>query len=95
MYYLIMSAVEDAETQIKGCCCIVYSIAGEFVQGKTDLRTVSAGPWCLRSLPFRACAMHQCFRDPAYRAILNFMMRFVGAKDRARIKVHYGRFLGN
>lgn len=85
-----MCVLDDEETQKKGCLAIVYSVAGEFINGKTDMRTVSAGPWCLRSLPFRACAIHQCFRDPAYRSILQFSLRFFPAKDRARIKIHFG-----
>jgi len=92
MYYLIMSVLEDEETQKKGISAIVYSVAGEFVDGKTDLRTVSAGPWVQRSLPFRLCAMHQCFDNLAVRVIINFSMRFLREKDRARVKLHYGRW---
>lgn len=86
----MMSVMEDEETQKRGITCIVYSVAGEFVEGKTDLRTVSAGPWIARSLPFRMCSIHQCFNDPAVRVIINFSLRFLPERERARVKLHYG-----
>lgn len=90
MYYMIMSVLEDEETQKRGITAIVDSVAGEFVKGKTDLRTVSAGPWIVRSLPFRMVAVHQCFNNPAVRLIIRFSLRFLDEKDRARTKLHYG-----
>ena len=92
VFYLVMVATDDEETQKKGVCVVVNSVAGEFVEGKTDLRTVISGPWCVRALPQRVCAIHQCFEDPSHRAIVNFSMRFLPPSVRAKVKVHFGTF---
>jgi hypothetical protein len=42
---MIMSALEDEETQKRGFALIVYNVAGKNIVGKTDFRTVAAGAW--------------------------------------------------
>ena len=85
-----MSAVDDVETQKMGLTAVAYSSAGEFVKGKTDLRTVSAAGWLQHSLPFRLSAVHYCLDTPAERVIVNFSLQFLDKKIRARTKVHIG-----
>jgi hypothetical protein len=45
MFYMMMSTLEDDETQKKGVTFVAYNVAGENIPSKTDLRTVAAGAW--------------------------------------------------
>ena len=89
MYYVIMSALEDEETQRKGITIILYNV-GDFNPRKTDLRTVSQGGWLLATIPMKACSLHHCFSDQKVRRVINFSMRFFSDDARARCKVHCG-----
>ena len=42
---MIMSTLEDEETQKKGFALVAYNVAGNNIVGKTDFRTVAAGAW--------------------------------------------------
>jgi hypothetical protein len=45
MYYMMMSTLEDEETQRKGVTFVAYNVAGEDIPSKTDFRTIAAGAW--------------------------------------------------
>jgi hypothetical protein len=84
-----MSGLDDEETQRKGYTILIYNV-GAFVDGKTDLKTVTQGCWIQAALPFKTCSLHHCFNDEAFRVIVNFSMKFFGEAARARAKMHYG-----
>jgi hypothetical protein len=90
MYYILMSAVEDEETQKKGGAVVIYNV-GDFMHDKTNPKTLSQGCWIQHSLPFKTCSLHHCFNDSAFRFIVNITMRFFSEEARARAKMHHGR----
>jgi hypothetical protein len=48
MYYMMMSTLEDEETQRKGVTFVAYNVAGEDIPSKTDYRNVTAAAWVSR-----------------------------------------------
>lgn len=89
LYYLVMTAVEDEETQQRGVTSVTYSV-GEFDRKTIDLRTLYFGAWFLKSLPIRLCSVHACFKDPGFRVIINCAMKLLHEGGRARTKLHCG-----
>lgn len=89
LYYLLMTAVEDEETQQRGLTSVDYSV-GKFDRKSIDLGSLNIGAWFLKSLPIRICAFHGCFNDPGFRFIINSAVYLLNEGGRARTKLHCG-----
>jgi hypothetical protein len=89
LYYILMAASKDEETQKRGMVGILVNI------GKN--RVVTFGPIArklpslTRSLPFRWAAFHFCVNDAAFfaRVAIDMVMR-CASHLRARFKKHEG-----
>lgn len=92
MYYILMSAIEDEETQKRGVAAIIYNV-GDFMKGKTNPKTLYQGCWIQNSLPFKMCSLHHCFNDRAFRFIVNITMYFFSEEAKAKAKMHHGTFI--
>jgi hypothetical protein len=90
MFYILMSAMEDEESERKGLAVLIYNV-GEFIPGKTDPKTLYQGCLIQAAVPLRTCSLHHCFNDSAFRFIINITMHFFTEEARARAKVHHGR----
>jgi hypothetical protein len=92
LYYILMAASEDEETQKKGIVGIIVNI------GKNRApRSVAPtrGTWkiaaLLSSLPCRFCALHFCVDDPAASSQwISMLMVTLGSRVRARVRIHKG-----
>jgi hypothetical protein len=89
VYYLLMAASEDEETQKRGIVGILVNI------GKN--RVVTFGPIArkmpslTRSLPFRWAAFHFCVNDAAFFARVAIdMVTLCTSHVRARFRKHVG-----
>lgn len=89
MYYIVMSTLDDEDTQKKGITVIVYNV-GKVEKEKFDHRTFAQGGRLMMSLPGRLCALHHCFNHSSFRFIINITLHFFPANVRARAKMHYG-----
>eukprot|EP00980_Cylindrotheca_fusiformis_P000126 scaffold22_cov93-Cylindrotheca_fusiformis.AAC.4 len=92
MFYLMMSTVDDKETQRRGVSFITCNI-GKFKLENFDTRTVAQESWLLDCVPIRMCSLHHCYDDPAFRYIVNVRMHFLSEDARARSKLHSGSLL--
>lgn len=89
LFYLLVSMVDDKETQKRGGSLIVYH-SGKFELKSFDTRTVAQKCWLLDCLPIRTCSLHHCYSDPGFRYTINIEMHFLSEEARARTKLHYG-----
>jgi hypothetical protein len=89
MYYLLMAASEDEETQKRGMVGILVNI------GKNRVETSEGSAKKLlsmtRSLPFRRAAVHLCVSEagPCARLAIEIVM-LLKPDARARFKIHEG-----
>jgi hypothetical protein len=89
LYYLLMAASEDEETQKRGMVGIFVNI------GKNRVATFEGSARKLlsltRSLPFRWAAFHFCVNDAAFFSRLAIdMVTLCTSHARARFKKHEG-----
>ncbi|CAJ1965311.1 unnamed protein product [Cylindrotheca closterium] len=89
VFYLIMTAVEDGETQQRGVTSLSYS-DWKFDLKKFDLGTLNVGAVLEKCLPVKTCSHHVCFSQPEFRFIVNTAVYFMHGAARARIKLHWG-----
>jgi hypothetical protein len=85
LYYLLMAANEDEETQKKGMVAVLVNIGKNRV-----VNFVPSGklPALTRSLPNRWAALHFCVDDIASSALVAITMLMVGSRARARFRKH-------
>jgi hypothetical protein len=89
LYYLMMAASEDEETQKRGMVGIFVNVGkNRVVTFEGSTRKV---PSLTRSLPFRWAAFHFCVNDAAFfaRVAIDMVMR-CASHLRARFKKHEG-----
>jgi hypothetical protein len=93
IYYIIMAAVEDEETQRKGIVGIVYNI-GKAASNELDdetSRTLDRSVQLRNALPARYVSMHYCFNNDAFMSYINREICAFDSSTRARCRVHKGK----
>ena len=89
VWYLIMSALEDEETQKKGFVMIGYS---HNKQGGIDRRVTWETASLTWTLPMKLMAIHGCCDNPNQKLILQLATLLIGEHNRYRYRIHCGTF---
>jgi hypothetical protein len=92
LYYMLMTASEEEETQKKGMVAIVLNI-GKHREPPNSAPTRSSRKIAelLSFLPCRFCALHFCVDDPAASTQwISMVMVVLGSSVRARFRIHQG-----
>lgn len=92
-YYMIMAAVEDEETQRRGCVAISY-LVGRKCWRRDNFQHWSEWSFKLaqlfQSMPIRFNGIHICHNSLTWTLILNFFKLAASVSDRVRTREHYG-----
>jgi hypothetical protein len=93
LYYMLMAASEEEETQKKGIVGIIVNIGAKRAPAAVSFAPSSGRktPALLRSLPCRLCALHFCVDDlAASTKRISLLMVLLGSRVRARFRIHKG-----
>lgn len=96
MWYVLMSALDDLQTQKNGMVCLYFSLA------KTDLKKAYNAEFLFKSnrvyecIPFWFVGLHLCFeKDTLQTKLPNpiaIMQIAIGTQCRVRSRTHVGMF---
>jgi hypothetical protein len=92
LYYMLMAASEEEETQKKGIVGVIVNIGANRAPVAVSFATSGRKtPALLSSLPCRLCALHFCVDDPAASTErISLLMVLLGSRVRARSRIHKG-----
>jgi hypothetical protein len=90
-YYIVMSLIEDEESQKKGIVIINYDM-GDFSFDQFDRFGLQISARSLLDTPMKMVSMHHCFSDGRFRFIVKFVLNLLGLDMQARVKLHQGTF---
>eukprot|EP00339_Tiarina_fusa_P009864 CAMPEP_0117054296 /NCGR_PEP_ID=MMETSP0472-20121206/37631_1 /TAXON_ID=693140 ORGANISM="Tiarina fusus, Strain LIS" /NCGR_SAMPLE_ID=MMETSP0472 /ASSEMBLY_ACC=CAM_ASM_000603 /LENGTH=443 /DNA_ID=CAMNT_0004769833 /DNA_START=135 /DNA_END=1467 /DNA_ORIENTATION=- len=85
--YVVMSALEDEETQRRGMVCLMYHMGDDVAESDADL---IEGFSAMRHLPFKLGCLHMCFGNPWVSAYARTLLGMSGRSFRARARLHSG-----
>jgi hypothetical protein len=96
VWYQIMKALKDEDTQRKGFIKVVYALGGTLSRMKQtqsmDTELFFKGITLIfEVLPFRLAALHYCFEDPKIRPVIATVQYVIGKAGRLRFRAHYGK----
>ena len=86
--YMILSAVEDEETQKRGLVVILYHMGK--INTNLDQDVMQEGSISDQWLPIRFSAIHECLDHPMMKVISKIIAMTTGPDFRARFRVHEG-----
>jgi hypothetical protein len=90
LYYILMSASEEGETQKKGIVGIIVNVGKN--RAVSFLPSSRKTPALLSSLPCRLSALHFCVDDAtAATQWISMVMVVLGSRVRARFRIHRGK----
>lgn len=87
-FYMIMTALEDDETQKAGVVMVGYNIGPRRVM---DRKAAFAIQSIRGHLPFYLASVHYCYDDFRSRPMMTVAMLVMGATNRVRFRTHYGQ----
>ena len=87
-----MTMCMDEETQKKGCTVVVYNVDHGWLD-KFDKNLYSGLAAVKAATPIRVVAIHYCYSDPAFGAIIAFISGALERHVRIRTKLHQGELL--
>lgn len=91
LWYLEMTILKDELTQKKGKISILYNVTPNWFE--TFDGPVLKGIGRLKNAtPVKTAALHYCFSDPAFGAVVKFILSFADQKIRTRTKLHQGTY---
>jgi hypothetical protein len=93
LYYLLMAAGEEEETQQKGIVGIIVNIGkNRAPMLAAPTRSSRKIPALINSLPCRLSALHFCIDDAtAATKWISMGMVVLGSRVRARVRIHKGK----
>eukprot|EP00529_Nitzschia_sp_RCC80_P004320 CAMPEP_0113482538 /NCGR_PEP_ID=MMETSP0014_2-20120614/22971_1 /TAXON_ID=2857 /ORGANISM="Nitzschia sp." /LENGTH=934 /DNA_ID=CAMNT_0000376059 /DNA_START=347 /DNA_END=3151 /DNA_ORIENTATION=+ /assembly_acc=CAM_ASM_000159 len=86
-YYIIMSLIEDVETQRNGLILMGVNVGPK---RRVDREIVFNVHKVRRALPIRTVAIHYCYDDMRMIPMMTLGMLAMGAAGRVRFRPHYG-----
>eukprot|EP00529_Nitzschia_sp_RCC80_P002194 CAMPEP_0113494020 /NCGR_PEP_ID=MMETSP0014_2-20120614/28893_1 /TAXON_ID=2857 /ORGANISM="Nitzschia sp." /LENGTH=897 /DNA_ID=CAMNT_0000387903 /DNA_START=253 /DNA_END=2946 /DNA_ORIENTATION=- /assembly_acc=CAM_ASM_000159 len=86
-YYIIMSLIEDVETQRNGMILMGVNVGPK---RRVDREIVFNVHKVRRALPIRTVAIHYCYDDMRMIPMMTLGMLAMGAAGRVRFRPHYG-----
>jgi hypothetical protein len=86
-FYMVMTALEDEETQKLGIVLLGYNMGAKSV---VDRPAVWAIQKLRKALPMRVVGMHYCYDSFKMRPMMTLAMLVMGATSRVRFRAHYG-----
>jgi hypothetical protein len=89
VYYILMSALEDEETQKKGIVCVVYNVEPRSKLAK-DPRIYLNVYKLLPSIPMKMMGAHYCVQDAHLRQFMSSIRVAMSREVRLRSRVHHG-----
>ena len=91
VWYTLMSALEDEETQRLGFIFIDYSL-GEFTEGRhyNPHLSMPITKVVLSCLPCKVAGLHLCFDDSKMHKLYSFFISLLGAAVTTRLRLHCG-----
>ena len=89
VYYILMSALEDEETQKKGVVCVVYNVEPRSTLAN-DPRIYLNVYQLLPRIPFRMMGAHYCVQDAHLRLFMSSIRVAMSREVRLRSRVHHG-----
>lgn len=92
LFYIMMTALEDEETQKSGFVMVGYNCGPRRV---IDRKSAFAILSMRRNLPVRIVTTHYCHDDFKTRPMMTVAMLVMGASQRVRFRAHYGPFQKN
>lgn len=87
---MVMTALEDEQTQKNGIVLVGYNIGPKRT---VDVKAVFAVQGVKRYLPLRIGSIHYCYDDMKFRPMMTVAMLIMGVTNRIRLRGHYGTFL--
>eukprot|EP00934_Nitzschia_sp_Nitz4_P008950 Nitzschia sp. Nitz4//scaffold18_size181773//8608//10629//NITZ4_001890-RA/size181773-snap-gene-0.254-mRNA-1//1//CDS//3329539936//8940//frame0 len=87
VYYMMMTALEDTQTQKRGIVLVGYNVGPNRV---VDRKAVFAVLSVCRHLPMRIASIHYCYDDMKFRPMMTIAMLIMGATNRVRLRGHFG-----
>jgi hypothetical protein len=84
-----MSAAQDEVSQNKGLTAIIYNV-GEGWLNNFDSLLLQGIAQVTQALPIRDAAVHYCYTDPKFGALVAFFSKFAEADVRTRSRLHQG-----
>ena len=90
LYYLLMAAAEDEETQKHGLTIITMNLGSSRKISIGSLQAVPKIVSLLRVLPVKLASGHYCFENALQAKMASFIL-FSGPRSfRSRLKAHHG-----
>jgi hypothetical protein len=90
-FYIVMTALDDEETQKSGAVCIHHGTDWDFdVMDAKLLEFFSKVPGMMKCIPLRLQGFHFCYNNSKLRSIFSLMQLGVSKEIRHRMRVHYG-----
>jgi hypothetical protein len=89
MWYQLMAALEDEDTQRKGMVSVLYNI--ELGKAEPDYPELLKNSHMINdALPFRNVAVHYCYDSASLRPAMTLYQLVVSGNIRLRFRAHYG-----
>jgi hypothetical protein len=89
VYYILMAALEDEETQKRGLVCVVYNVEPKSPLAN-DPRIYLNVYQLLPKLPIRMMGAHYCVQDSNLRNFMSSIRIAMSREIRLRSRVHHG-----
>jgi hypothetical protein len=89
IYYILMAAVDDEETQKRGVVCVVYNVEPKSSLAN-DPRIYLNVYQLLPTLPIRMMGAHYCVQDANLRQFMSSIRVAMSREVRLRSRVHHG-----
>lgn len=89
VYYILMSALEDEETQKKGIVCVVYNVEPRSALSNDPQIYLNVYK-LLPSLPMKMMGAHYCVQDAHLRLFMSSIRVAMSREVRLRSRVHHG-----
>ena len=87
MFYIMMTALEDEQTQKLGIVMVGYNCGPNRT---VDRKSAFAIQSLRRHLPMRMVSIHYCYDDFKMRPMMTIAMLVMGASQRVRFRAHFG-----
>lgn len=85
-----MLALKDVETQKNGLIAIIYNVCDTWLN-KFPANLFRQVTQLLKSIPLRQPAIHYCYSDPSFGALISLITNSIERNARARTKLHRGK----
>lgn len=92
LYYLLWTAADDVETQLKGIVVIIWPVSDitQHLHNKDDMMKLQKK--ILKGSPVRVCAFHFCVPDsPIFHLLRTIFTLTLDRDKRSRLKFHVGQ----